>query len=76
MNDDDDRPGWKAMMGWDAREVSARDIVGLLWRGRMALGAYWKPNWPADDPCWPGRGGEFGIIVWGRIYGFWNDPGY
>jgi hypothetical protein len=51
-------------------------ITGILIRGVVLLGVLWKPNYPADDVCWPNAGGEIGIVLFNHIWGWWNDPGF
>lgn len=49
---------------------------GLWLNNRPLLGLRLRRNWPASDPVYPGRGGEFGILFAGRFVGFWNDAGF
>lgn len=51
-------------------------LSGLLIQGWILVGVRWKPNYSATDACWPGRGGERGIVLFGWLWGWWNDPGY
>jgi len=66
---------------WNSYQLDREDIVdywhvsGLLWRGRVLLGLLVKPDYPQTDPLWPGAGGEIGIVVLGRLWGWWHDPG-
>lgn len=71
-----DDAGWK----WNHYELDNLDVAfGWLWgvvlRGWMLIGLVIKPNYPPDDPVWPGRSGEIGIVLCNHVWGWWNDPG-
>lgn len=70
--------GWK----WNHYQIDRFDMAnywwlsGMLVQGWVLIGVVVKPNYPADDTCWPGRGGEVGLVLCNHLWGWWNDPGY
>ena len=74
----EERPGWK----WNHYPIDRLDVAdiwhlsGVLVRGWVLIGVVVKPNYPANDTCWPGRGGEVGIVLFNHLWGVWNDPGF
>ncbi len=56
--------------------ADVRYFSGLMLGGVFVLGFIWRRDYPADDPLWPGAGGEFGIVVLNRFLGWWHDPNF